>query len=81
VIVEHLTGGGTIEFAIAIEVRLSDGQPTDLRLRSARRLAEHAAVLAAQTAPNTQAPGSDRQDHETAHGCLNLDDSENEAQQ
>ncbi|HVV12056.1 hypothetical protein [Amycolatopsis sp.] len=50
-IVEHLTAGGTIEFAIATEVHLEDGLSADLRLKSARRLAENAAVLSAQTAP------------------------------
>jgi hypothetical protein len=47
--VAHLSSGGAIEFAIAIEVLLgSDGRTPDLRLRSARRLAENAAVLSAQ---------------------------------
>ncbi len=48
-VVAHLSSGGAIEFAIAIEVLLgSDGRTPDLRLRSARRLAENAAVLSAQ---------------------------------
>ncbi len=48
-VVAHLSSGGAIEFAIAIEVLLgSDGRALDLRLRSARRLAENAAVLSAQ---------------------------------
>lgn len=52
-IVQHLLGGGSIDFAIATSVRLGDGQATDLRLKSARRLAENAAVLIAQTTPLT----------------------------
>lgn len=52
-IVQHLLGGGSIDFAIATSVRLGDGQATDLRLKSARRLAENAAVLIAQTTPST----------------------------
>lgn len=47
-VVAHLRSGGAIEFAIAIEVRLGDGEAADLRLKSARRLAENAAVLSAQ---------------------------------
>lgn len=48
-VVAHLSNGGAIEFAIAVEVLLgSDGRALDLRLRSARRLAENAAVLSAQ---------------------------------
>lgn len=52
-IVQHLQAGGSIDFAIATSVRLGDGQATDLRLKSARRLAENAAVLIAQTTPST----------------------------
>lgn len=52
-IVQHLQAGGVIDFAIATSVRLGDGQATDLRLKSARRLAENAAVLIAQTTPST----------------------------
>lgn len=47
-IVAHLTAGGSIEFAIAMAVVLADGEAADLRLKSARRLAENAAVLSAQ---------------------------------
>lgn len=47
-VVTHLIAGGAIEFAIATAVVLADGQPADLRLKSARRLAENAAVLTAQ---------------------------------
>jgi hypothetical protein len=47
-VVAHLTAGGVIEFAIATAVVLADGQAADLRLKSARRLAENAAVLTAQ---------------------------------
>lgn len=53
-IVQHLRAGGSIDFAIATQVDLGDGQATDLRLKSARRLAENAAVLIAQTAPLTR---------------------------
>jgi hypothetical protein len=48
-VVAHLSTGGAIEFAIATEVLVGAGrQAANLRLRSARRLAENAAVLAAQ---------------------------------
>jgi hypothetical protein len=47
-IVAHVSAGGTIGFAIATAVVLADGQVADLRLKSARRLAENAAVLSAQ---------------------------------
>ncbi|MBO0609889.1 hypothetical protein [Myceligenerans salitolerans] len=50
-IVSHLGRGGTITFAIADEVVLVYGGPVDLRLRSGRRLAENAAVLASQLDP------------------------------
>lgn len=53
-IVQHLQAGGSIEFAIATGVSIQDGEDTDLRLKSARRLAENAAVLRAQTTPATQ---------------------------
>ncbi|HSK55485.1 MAG TPA: hypothetical protein VK908_09530 [Jiangellales bacterium] len=53
-IVQHLQMGGSIDFAIATQVQLGDGQATDLRLKSARRLAENAAVLIAQTASSTR---------------------------
>ncbi|CAN5374977.1 hypothetical protein BH23ACT6_BH23ACT6_18950 [soil metagenome] len=46
--VAHLGNGGSIEFAIATKILLSDGRNADLRLRSSRRLAENAAVLLAQ---------------------------------
>jgi hypothetical protein len=49
-VVAHLRARRTIEFGIATEVRLADGRPADLRLRSARRMAENAAVLEAQMA-------------------------------
>lgn len=52
-IVKHLHAGGSIDFAIATSVYLGDGQATDLRLKSARRLAENAAVLVAQTTLST----------------------------
>jgi hypothetical protein len=47
-VVAHLGAGQAIEFAIATAVVLADGQPADLRRKSARRLAENAAVLSAQ---------------------------------
>lgn len=50
-VVAHLSAGGAIEFAIATAVVLADGQAADLRLKSARRLAENAAVLTAQMQP------------------------------
>ncbi len=54
-IVGHLSGGGSIEFAIATSVRWGDNdEELDLRLKSARRLAENAAVLVAQTTPSTR---------------------------
>lgn len=53
-IVQHLRAGGSIEFAIATQLQLGDGQATDLRRKSARRLAENAAVLIAQTASSTR---------------------------
>ena len=52
--VAHLSAGGAIEFAIATAVVLSDGRPADLRLTSARRLAENAAVLSAQMDPGVK---------------------------
>lgn len=53
-IVQHLQAGGSIEFAISTRVTIHDGEDTDLRLKSARRLAENAAVLRAQTTPSTR---------------------------
>jgi len=47
-VVAHLSAGGAIEFAIATALVLAHGQAADLRLKSARRLAENAAVLSAQ---------------------------------
>lgn len=49
-IVGHVLAGGSLEFAIATEVVIQDGGEADLRLKSARRLAENAAVLMAQQA-------------------------------
>lgn len=51
--VEHLGAGGSVEFAIAVAVSIGDGESIDLRLKSARRLAENAAVLLAQRSPGT----------------------------
>jgi hypothetical protein len=53
-IVGHLAAGGTIEFAIATSARWGDDVELDLRLKSARRLAENAAVLLAQTQPGVR---------------------------
>lgn len=50
-IVSHLESGGTIEFAIATSARWGADEELDLRLKSARRLAENAAVLSAQSQP------------------------------
>ena len=47
----HLSTGGAIEFAIATRVDLGDSHTADLRPKSARRLAENAAVLSAQMEP------------------------------
>jgi hypothetical protein len=47
-VVAHLSAGGAIEFAIATALVLAHDQAADLRLKSARRLAENAAVLSAQ---------------------------------
>lgn len=54
-IVQHLSAGKSIELAVATKIRLADDQAPELRLKSARRLAENAAVLIAQTAPATRA--------------------------
>jgi hypothetical protein len=48
-IVGHLESGGSIAFAIATSVRWGHDVELDLRLKSARRLAENAAVLLAQS--------------------------------
>lgn len=53
-IVKHLQTGASIEFAIAPHVTMHGGEDTDLRLKSARCLAESAAVLIAQTTPSTR---------------------------
>lgn len=53
-IVGYLGAGGTIEFAIATSVRWAEDAKLDLRLKSARRLAENAAVLLAQTQPDVR---------------------------
>ncbi|SCF80371.1 hypothetical protein [Streptomyces sp. Cmuel-A718b] len=45
----HVASGGSIECSIATSVRWGDGVGLDLRLKSARRLAENAAVLLAQS--------------------------------
>ena len=52
-IVEHLSGGGSIDFAIATEVS-SDGETIDLRRTAARRFAENAAVFVAQMTADTR---------------------------
>lgn len=53
-IVGQLILGGTIDFAVATEVSVDEGGAADLRLKSARRLAENAVVLLAQQAPATR---------------------------
>jgi hypothetical protein len=50
-VVAHLSAGGAIDFAIATAVVLAGGRAANLRLKSARRLAENAAVLSAQMEP------------------------------
>lgn len=50
-VVAHHSAGGAIEFSIATAVVLADGQAADFRLKSARRLAENAAVLTSQMMP------------------------------
>lgn len=52
-IVQHLQADGSIEFAIATRMTVN-GEGPDLRLKSARRLAENAAVLKAQTTMATR---------------------------
>jgi len=48
-IVGHISGGGTIGFAIATDARMGvSSDAVDLRWKSARRMAENAAVLLAQ---------------------------------
>lgn len=53
-VVGHLMTGGTISFAIATEVAIDGATAPDLRLKSARRLAENAAVLIAQQADDVR---------------------------
>lgn len=53
-IVGHLGAGGQVDLAIATTVRWGDGEELDLRLKSARRLAENAAVLLAQIQQGTR---------------------------
>lgn len=52
-IVAHLSAGGSIEFAIATSARWSEDGALDFRRKSARHLAESAAVLVAQIRPGT----------------------------
>jgi hypothetical protein len=53
-VVTHIGEGRSIEFAITTEVGIVGDVSADLRLRSARRLAENAAVLLAQTTPGAR---------------------------
>ncbi len=53
-LVAHLASGGSIEFAIAVDVSARADAPLDLKLRSVRRLAENAAVVLAQQEANTR---------------------------
>ena len=50
----HLSAAGGIDFAVTTEARIDDGIVADFRLKSARRLAENAAVLRAQMAPGVR---------------------------
>lgn len=50
-IVGHLSVGGTIEFAVSTSIRWGEGLPLDLRRKSARCLAENAAVVTYQAQP------------------------------
>ena len=52
-IVGHLSAGGSIEFAIATSASWSEDGALDFRRKSARHLAESAAVLVAQIRPGT----------------------------
>lgn len=47
-LVSHLVAGGVVDLDIATSVRSGHGEEMDLRLTSARRLAENAAVFLAQ---------------------------------
>jgi len=48
-LIAHLSGGRQVDFAISVDVNLGvDGGLMDLRMKSAWRLAENAAVLLAQ---------------------------------
>jgi hypothetical protein len=53
-VIQHLSDGGSIEFAITTAARV-EGETVDLRRKSARCVAENAAVLLAQTTPRTLA--------------------------
>jgi hypothetical protein len=48
-LVAHLAAGGVVDFAITTTAQIDGEVRADLRLKSARRLAENAAVLIAQT--------------------------------
>lgn len=60
-IVGHLGSGGSIEFAIATSIRSDNDEELDLRFKSARRLAENAAVLLAQSRPDVRVLNIDAQ--------------------
>jgi hypothetical protein len=53
-VVAHLSAGGSVEFAITTDVRVAGDFAADLRRKSARRMAENAAVLEAQTTHNVR---------------------------
>lgn len=68
-VVAHLKAGGSIEFAIAIAVRSAADEALDLRFKSARRLAENAAVVLAQMQPLTRVLNIDAElEHDEASG-------------
>jgi hypothetical protein len=53
-LVAHLSAGGSVGFAIATSARLGDGGELDLRFKSARCLAENAAVVLARSQPHVR---------------------------
>jgi len=74
-VVKHLKGGGTIEFAIATEVR-SDNGVLDLRRTAARRFAENAAVFIAQTTTDTRVLNVDADLEEATDEANGAEDAE-----
>jgi hypothetical protein len=74
-VVEHLTSGGSIKFAIATEVR-SDNGTIDLRRTAARRFAENAAVFMAQTTADTRVLNVDADLDEAGDEGAGVEDAE-----